>query len=56
MRPFYTTVVENEYELVETLTLEEGSSFQGTGFGSVPSGVIFIMKRRKINLKKDISM
>ena len=39
-------MVENEYELVETLTLEEGSSFQGTGSGGT-SGVIFIMKRRK---------
>ena len=39
-------MVENEYELVETLTLEEGSSYQGTGSGGT-SGVIFIMKKRK---------
>lgn len=39
-------MVENEYELVETLTLEEGSSYQGTVSGGT-SGVIFIMKKRK---------
>ena len=39
-------MVDNEYELVETLTLEESSSAQGTGYGGT-SGVIFIMKRKK---------
>ena len=39
-------MVENNYELVETLTLVDNSSFQGTGSGGT-SGVIFIMKRRK---------
>jgi hypothetical protein len=39
-------MVENEFELVETLTLEGNSSYQGTGSGGT-SGIIFIMKKRK---------
>jgi hypothetical protein len=39
-------MVENEFELVETLTLVGNSSYQGTGSGGT-SGIIFIMKKRK---------
>jgi len=38
-------MVENEFELVETLTLEGNSSYQGTGSGGT-SGIIFIMKKK----------
>jgi len=39
-------MVENEFELVDTLTLEDNGSYQGTGSGGT-SGIIFIMKKRK---------
>lgn len=39
-------MVENEFELVETLTLESNSSYQGSGSGGT-SGIIFIMKKKK---------
>jgi len=39
-------MVENDFELVETLTLEGNSTYQGTGSGGT-SGIIFIMKKRK---------
>lgn len=39
-------MVENDFELVETLTLEEGSSYQGTGNGGT-CDIIFIMKKKK---------
>ena len=39
-------MVENDFELVETLTLEGNSSYQGTGSGGT-SGIIFIMKKKK---------
>ena len=42
-------MVENEFDLVETLTLVEGSTYSGTG-GSATSGVIFIMKKKKKTL------
>lgn len=38
-------MVENEFELVETLTLEGNNSYQGTGSGGT-SGIIFIMKKK----------
>lgn len=39
-------MVENEFELVETLTLNDNSSYQGTGSGGT-TGIIFIMRKRK---------
>jgi hypothetical protein len=39
-------MVENEFELVETLTLVGNVSIQGNGSGGT-SGIIFIMKKRK---------
>lgn len=39
-------MVENQFELVETLTLVESGSYQGSGGGGT-SGVIFIMKKMK---------
>jgi hypothetical protein len=39
-------MVDNEFELVETLTLENNSSYQGSGSGGT-SGIIFIMKKSK---------
>ena len=39
-------MVENEFELVETLTLIENRTNQGTGSGGT-SGIIFIMKKKK---------
>ncbi len=39
-------MVENQFELVETLTLVDNSSFQGTGDGGT-SGIIFIMRKEE---------
>lgn len=39
-------MVDNEFELVETLTMEEWGSYQGSGGGNT-SGIIFIMKKKK---------
>mgnify|MGYP001202621728 FL=1 len=39
-------MVEKDYELVQTITIEDGSNYQGTGSGGT-SGVVFIMKKRK---------
>lgn len=39
-------MVQNDFELVETLSLEEDSSYQGTGGGGT-SSIIFIMKKKK---------
>lgn len=38
-------MVENYFELIDTLTLEDKSSFQGTGSGGT-TGIIFIMKKK----------
>jgi hypothetical protein len=39
-------MVDEGFDLVETLTIEESSSYSGTGSGGT-AGVIFIMKRGK---------
>ncbi len=39
-------LVENQFDLVETLSLDEYSSYQGTGGGST-TGIIFIMRKKK---------
>lgn len=39
-------MVENEFELIETLGLEVSSSYGGTGSGGT-SGIIFIMRKKK---------
>jgi hypothetical protein len=39
-------MVENQFELAETLTLEINSSYQGTGSGGT-SGIVFIMRKKK---------
>lgn len=39
-------MVDNGFELIDTLTLEDNSSFQGTGSGGT-TGIIFIMKRKE---------
>lgn len=39
-------MVENQFELYETLALESSSSYQGSGSGGT-SGIIFIMRKKK---------
>jgi hypothetical protein len=39
-------LVESQFELIETIVLQEGSSYQGTG-SSGTSGVVFIMRKKK---------
>lgn len=39
-------MVENEFELVETIALEYNSSYSGTGSGGT-AGIIFIMRKKK---------
>jgi hypothetical protein len=41
-------MVGNEFELIETLSLEDNSSYQGTGSGGT-SGIIFIMRKTITN-------
>ena len=39
-------LVDNQFELVDTIVLHESYSYQGTGSGGI-SGIVFIMKKKK---------
>ena len=39
-------MVSNQFELVETIVLQESFTYQGTGSGWI-SGIVFIMKKKK---------
>jgi hypothetical protein len=44
-------MVENDFELVETLSIEFSNTYQGTGSGGT-MGVVFIMKKQKNSSSK----